>query len=373
MGVECDRLPPIGPNNWVGRLADVAYMSGLFGDDLPAQIAIRILAGDALGLTPANSLFDLKVSAAGSITWNQAGNYLNTADQIEIAKPNAAAGDAVEQNAADGVKDPSKSNVLAMPNQDGPRLKTIADYTGSDKAANKGPLTSADETDRAAETVEANSGPVLSEDPEPSPDSLQPGKDDAGPQSGDLAGQSEPIGDDPTTIGFDPADPGGDYTVKAEIDMRTGEIKSATIEPGSRPDMSAAAGLDVEATIGVWRTTIESNLRSLEFSDAKVEDKLKEFDGKNAIAKKAMFEQSESLIVARTEAKRFDVLRALANDGKTSLDQMKGFFFFADVPFDPKDWTYSEAAQAWRTLETEYPEVAKSIDPPAAAAESSAA
>jgi hypothetical protein len=338
-GPECERLPPIGDQNWIGRLADVAYWSGYFGGT-PAQIAIRILAGDALGLKPANALFDLTINAGGSVAWRHDGNFQNTVDAIDLkaAQDNAAAGVGIERNAKSGVMDPAG---------------VVVDIsTGRPATLSNGESITVPEPDAKPES--ANPGPVLESPGEPSLPGPQGGNVDPGPVSVDKAAESASIpGTDPA---IDPID--------AEFDRVTAPDPPA--EPASpfeskAVDTSAAAGLDVQATLDYWRQTIETRLRDLGFVEAKVSDKLNEFAEKSSAAKKVMFEQCEQMHAERLQPMRDRVLLALEKDGKGTPESRQGFFFYAEVPDDPASWTYREASRAWATIEKDFPDLAKAV------------
>lgn len=342
IGVEADRLPPIGSDNWIGRLADVAYHSGYF-QATPAQLAIRILAGDALNLRPAESLFDLTVSAEGSIAWRGAGNFSTTSDQIGLDRINAAAGDALEGNA---VKDVADRKLKEITNgYDGPAGSVVDIATGK-PAVLQNRESVASVIEKIKENPDATNfykktGPEPRKvenaipDPPPSakelplPTVAESGKEDARPQSGEKAAQFEPI----------PEHNSGS------------ELRNAV--PATLA--AAADGLEVGATISNWRLKIESNLRDLGFNDGKVADKVSEFDSKNSLQKKAMFEQSEMLYKERTETKRSEVLAALTADGKPDNESRIGFFLYAEVPDDPATWTYNDAIRAWLSLDMRKP------------------
>lgn len=347
-GPEGDRLPPIGDQNWIGRLADVAFWSGYF-NGTPAQLAIRILAGDAAGLRPAQSLFDLAINGEGSIAWRQAGNFTQTADAIETktAADNAAAGVGIERNAGSGVEG-------------------LRDEFGSGSPA--GIVVGYDF--KAAAAAEANKGPLTSTADETAQPGLDPGNVGPGPVSVEGRDESASIpGNETVDEEFDrvtrpdPPAAGDDIESQIERDFPGLGIPSEPASPfeSKAVDTSAAAGLDVQATLDYWKQTIEVRLRDLGFDDAKVSNKLNEFAEKSSAAKKAMFEQCEQMHAERLKAVRDRVLLALEKDGKGTAESRQGFFFYAEVPDDVDAWTYREASRAWATLEKDFPELAKAV------------
>jgi hypothetical protein len=71
--------------DYVKAVAGIFQASGYFGDRTVDQLATLIFVGDALGLKPANAVFDLEVKD-GAIQYKAAEAFRKAADQVEGLK-----------------------------------------------------------------------------------------------------------------------------------------------------------------------------------------------------------------------------------------------------------------------------------------------
>lgn len=366
----CPSLPPIGIENETGRLADVAFASGYFAPATPAQLAIRMLVGEALGLSPVVALFDVELGPGGSV-------------QYKPGQPAQTAGDAIDATAAENrrILDNAESDVNRSDNAGG----DVVPFRPAEVPADvKEALAAGDWTD------EANNGPVLKTEPESDADALEPKQSDPGPQSGETAAGLTPIAGDAAAddLGFPTDEPTSDEIAKAiaEFDGPAADPFESPAEPGPAADDIEAQierdfpglglpaspaginpevleGIEVGATIAVWRKTIGDQMRELGFATEKVVEKLATFDAGTTLNKKQMAEQCNALYLSRLGTKRSDVLIALAKDGKKSVEEMAGFFTYAEVPAEPASWTYAEALKAFKTIEREFPNLLLDPEP----------
>lgn len=336
-------LPAVGFCGEFSAWADVAFRSGYFGDDTPAQLAIKILVGESLGLTIANALFEIEIRD-GVVRWKGGGSgYQETIDEIErkAAQVNAVRGVARSDNDANDVVDDRKPTpVIAFTRAEGWP---------------------------SPEGDDANKGPVLETDGQADVEGLEPKQSDPGQESGETAAELTPVSDDVDAVGPDP-DGSEPWNAVAEEPTGPPEPEPAAADnavPGVEGLQSSASavldGIEVGATINNWRTEMAARLIELGFSREKIDAKLDDFDAATTTGKRALVNQAKILYSERLTNKRIDVLVALAKDGKTSLDAQRGFYFYAEVGDDPDVWTYTEAAKAWAVLERDFPDVAKSV------------
>jgi hypothetical protein len=71
--------------DYVKAVAGIFQASGYFGDRSVDQLATLIFVGDALGLKPANAVFDLEVKD-GAIQYKAAEAFRKAADQVDGLK-----------------------------------------------------------------------------------------------------------------------------------------------------------------------------------------------------------------------------------------------------------------------------------------------
>jgi hypothetical protein len=225
---QSDRLPALGRDNAIGRLADVAFASGYFGKLTPAQLALRIYVGESLGLKPAAALFDLEIArgdrgpsvrwvpgqpaqaAADAIAWDQGeqvsdGPQSGTIASRPIKYYDRETGKEIEPGTAAAIKvrESRKRELIRMPagnvvefdGGDTYRPATIehgetARITNLQPGDKPGDIVAAAEMlDAATAAIDenANNGPVLPTEPEPGPNSLETEPIDSSQESGETA------------------------------------------------------------------------------------------------------------------------------------------------------------------------------------------
>lgn len=294
----------------IGHLADVAYFSGLFPGETPATLAIRILAGQSLGLDAAQALFDLETESPATIRYRPGGRTFEKAnDEIETSKAAAAAAVTGMEKAVKEVVDRTTPEPASPPADAAENVvkgsfsaekgeeSSIA-YQKNDNSANNGPLPS---TDAGTPNVSDGSGNV-----ENSPHS------DAG------QGESTPTAE---------AAPGSETTESALSAAKSAE---------SVGDVS-------KETVDAWRLSIANMCRDLGINP---DEKTGTFDAKPLHERKKYFDEVFRYYSGKIDEARKFVLARLREDGKTSIEAQKGFFLYAEVGFEPDAWTYAEAKKA---------------------------
>lgn len=370
-------LPTIGPNNAIGRLADVAFASGYFHPATPAQLAIRILVGNELGLSASAALFDIEVGP-GSVQYKRDAPAQTAGDRIELVQGETrrildnADSDVSRSDNAGGDVVPFKPLPTSVRN-------ALHDQTGGDNESYAAAVDQAERDLNPEHFDDANKSPVLSTEPEPDAEGLDAKQSDSSHESGEPAAEITPIPEDPAAddLGFPTTEPTADEIAAAIANFDTPEPVPAAdpfkspAEPEPADDAKAIReanadvleGIEVGATIAVWRKTIRDQMTELGFSTEKVVEKTAEFDAATTLRKKQMSEQCNALYVGRLGTKRSDVLIALAKDGKKSVEEMAGFFTYAEVPADPQSWNYADAAKAFRLIEKEFPNLLLDPEP----------
>jgi len=291
--------------NRIGSIADVAYFSGLFPGATPATLAIRILAGQSLGMDAAQALFDLEVEPGPIVRYRPAGRTFEIAlDEVEALqaarRKTLEPKSAVTPDPALGSKTTPEtaSNVVKGPFSGENEASIAIAYQKSEDLANKGPLTKPDgETPKDADgtgNVEA-----------------RPGNVEARAES------------TPTT---EPA-PGSETTESALSAAKNAE----------------AVGQVDGRTVQAWRDSIAAMCKDLGVNP---DEKTKTFDSKPITEKKKYFDEVFKYYSGKVREITAYVLDRLKEDGKTSADSQKGFFIYAEVSFDPAAWTYGEAKKA---------------------------
>lgn len=360
-------LPRIGEDNAVGRLADVAFASGYFHPATPAQLALRILVGSELGLSASAALFDIELGP-GSVGYKRDAPAQTAGDRIELVQAETRR---ILDNADSDVSrsDNAAGDVVPFRSVSTEVRNAIYDAAGGDSEKYAAGIDAAERDLNPEHFAEANNGPVLSTEPEPDAEGLEPKQSDPGPESGEAAADLTPTGDDAPAddLGFPTTEP-----TDAEIADAIANFDSPEPEPvpAADPFESKATtnpeileGIEVGATIAVWRKTIDEQMRDLGFPTDKVVAKKAEFDAATTLRKKQMAEQCNALYLGRLGTKRTDVLLCLAKDGKKSVEEMAGFFTYAEVPADPQSWNYSDAAKAFRLIEKELPNLLLDPEP----------
>lgn len=281
----------------IGHLADVAFFSGLFPGETPATLAVRILAGQSLGLDAAQALFDLETGPGPTIRYRPAGRTFEQAnDDIEAAK--AANRAALERHATPEPASPStttpKPTLTAVPDPPAPNVVIYMPDEPSQKNDDS-----------------ANNGPTTKNDAiSPAEDDQTPGRpDDASPLPG--SGGSA-----------------GSETLKSALS--TADV-AGTVSDAS-PDVVAA-----------WRSGLVEMCAELGIN---ADEKTKTFDTAKLPDKRKMFDDARRYYFAKIDKLRDYVLARLTEDGKTSTDAQKGFFLYAEVPLDPTAWTLANAGKA---------------------------
>jgi hypothetical protein len=282
----------------IGHLADVAFFSGLFPDETPATLAIRIIAGRYLGLSDAQALFDLETSSPASIRYRPAGRTFEVA-QDDVAEHKAALKEIADRTTSETASPPAgtpKPALAAVP--DPAAGSNVVDMPGSAGSSQK-----IDDS--------ANNGPTTKNDAiSPAEDDQTPGRpDDASPLAGsDGSAGSETLNSALSTAG---------------VAETVGDVGSETIN--------------------AWRSSIVEMCAELGINQ---DEKTKTFDTAKLPDKRKMFDDARKYYFGKIETARRYVLDRLAEDGKTSTDAQKGFFLFADVPLDPSTWDLNNAKKA---------------------------
>lgn len=417
-GVWLPELP--GPEqNRIGTLAEVLHASGYFGDLTPAQLAVYMLAGESLGLSPIQSVFDLEITIVDEsgrreprLSYKPGLPFMNAADSVELVKASR------EDPATPGKASKVQGTVSQFPNN-----------------ANKGPSLEP----KAADVAE----------PAPDPETASEAGPDAGaaaiteqpPQQPKYEGPAKSLGDtithkqtnlltaaaaergiDPDTLAasvygctlaelnragaarliFGLEDPNSEIMLKfadratpetataadnAESDVQytdagkgvtannetpderetTAEIyaesRKGVKDPAPAPTIDAGAfGDDVPRLVDYYRDEITRVLTEHAFDANVISEKMSTFEAANIVGKRQQYEKTIKWNTDKIEAIRQRVLVALATDGKKTLDAQKGFYIFAEVPTDPAEWFYSDAVKAELAL-------SGFVDPPPPAAQ----
>jgi hypothetical protein len=128
-------------------------------------------------------------------------------------------------------------------------------------------------------------------------------------------------------------------------------------EPGVEVFVNAADVTGVEAPgqsradSEGGRQALSNMLTELGHNRGAIEKRIVEFDKADAAGKAKILDDCQKYYLGKLDAARADVLAKLAADGKTKLEQQKGFYLFADVPPDPHDWTFTDATKAVAAIE----------------------
>lgn len=326
-------LPPVpaGPDDptRIGAIADVAFFSGLFPGETPATLAIRILAGRSLGLDDAQALFDVETEAPGQVRYRPAGRTFEQAnDDVEAAKYAAeckAAGDARDGGL---VNDDRLTPEPASPPAEGPGNVVKGPFPGGSDA-------------ETAESYQKNANSA-NKRPTPTPDAKTP---DSKAEPGNVEARAES---------------GEARAVSANVDTPS----AATPDPTSAAEAAAAIGNVSPETVAAWRQSIANMSRDLGLNP---DEKTATFDAKPLTERKKYFDEVYRYYTGRIDKLRKSVLDRLRADGKTSADAQKGFYLYADVPFELDAWTYADATKADAAVAEFLRSKAPRNDPPRAA------
>jgi hypothetical protein len=364
-----EQLPDIpDDDNRIGRLADIFHASGYWPALSPAQIAVQILAGESIGLTPAAAMFDLRIKqgdGAPRVLW-------------AIGQPLQAAGDDADRTRAHDIipgvtKDlpidagdklrfvlPDNGTVIAAGASDPINVLEFQTSKGDAKISGMDPFESPADILARTELIDsalaiddetANKG-VLSD-----PGNETPNGQDEGLQIDSRADSVEMPADLTEGVTADPPaidDPDPDPTISdddREWFRRSQAERVRQAEPAPDPgpgsqerpsDMAAIGNVEVTA----WRTAVDKMFSEIGFSSDRRKQSLEKFDAADIPEKAKLFEAASNYYRLELDKGRTKVLAALKADGKETPDQCAGFFLFADTDHNPDHWTLRDVKKA---------------------------
>jgi hypothetical protein len=405
-----NQLPDVPDDgNRIGRLADVFALSGYWPHLTPAKIAVQILAGETIGLAPASAMFDLQIAPGDdgpTVRWTRKQPLQATGDEILNAKiegQRTAANDAMRK-LYDRPSDPAPKfepppadllhfqlpdrgtvttdlGDLEIKNGDNVTIDgdgTITVRPGDPDVTVAEAIAAADLIDAARSVIDLP--PNLAEKLERG-ESIEPAdffqdpenankgvlsdrKSDAaettsegvpaipGPGSGEMAAESAATND--AELEMPPFPIADAINPPSALDIATPDPTSEA--RGEQTSVAAIGELDVKG----WRTAIDTYFHELEFTEPRISESLKKYDAADLKQKGELFEQAAKFYRLELEKGKTKILNALAADGKKTLDEMFGFFLFADLDGDPDKWTVADVKKGLKALA----EFGLAADPP---------
>lgn len=395
-----ETLPPIGKDNEVGRLADVAFASGYFGDKTPAQLAILMLAGDVIDATPINALFDLDV-IDGRLYYKRDPSYITARGLYEDLTAGGFAGPELPPNPPTGpggkvvsIKFPG-GQAIDLPEPvtiepgdtiriEGPEYAAAAEDPSviglrldlsdgkiseippaklemavpgvsrpSDEPADERPLGQAQDVaaDPGPESVEARAESAATNAEPDEPRKIIQIADGTQFDVTDLVNE---IKTDAATEPERSKTPVRDHIEKIqaerESELRPRDDENAADNAGNSVVDEGQTAESITGTRDDWRIEIESKLIELGFAEQKINDKLAVFDAEtrdDLLRQKVV--SCRALYRTRTTEMKAKAFKLLADDGKETEDQRRGFYMFCNVPVESDFWTYKHAYCVFET------------------------